>query len=96
LHVNIESIRLAAAELHRLRGEHAIATARPPDNLERAERNLRAGLDIATASGAEHFRRRAEQSLKRFAQGPAARRKDTPGKVSSVAELDYRRRGSDA
>ena len=88
--------RLAAAELHRLRGEVAIATARSPADLAQAESDLRAGLDIATASGAGRFRNRAERSLERFDRGRASRRSDNPGKVSSITELEDRRRGRDA
>jgi DNA-binding winged helix-turn-helix (wHTH) protein len=87
--------RLAAAELHRLRGEYAIATARSPDHLEQAVHDIRAGLDIATASGAEQVKRRAERSLERIGQANVAPRNEPTGIMRSVTEIEYRRRGRD-
>jgi hypothetical protein len=84
--------RLAAAELHRLRGEHTIATARTPDKLAGAERDLRAGLDIATATGAEGIRARAARSLDRLHIAPTGRKGGTSGRVRRVTELQDRRR----
>ena len=88
--------RLAAAELHRLRGEHAIATARTPDDLAVGVRDLRVGFDLATATGAEHVRARAARSLERF-DGVAGRRKeDSSGQLGDVTVLGDWRAGRDA
>jgi hypothetical protein len=88
--------RLAAAELHRLRGEHAIAVARTPDDLAAGERDLRAGLAIATATGADYVRARAAQSLERF-DGVAGRRKyDSSGQLRDVTVLEDWRGDRDA
>jgi DNA-binding winged helix-turn-helix (wHTH) protein/tetratricopeptide (TPR) repeat protein len=88
--------RLAAAELHRLRGEHAIAVARAPEDLAVAERDLRTGLDIATATGAAYVRARAARSLERFGGVAGRRKKDTSGQLSDVTVLGEWRGDRDA
>ncbi len=68
--------RLAAARLHWLRGELALATATTVEHLARAERDLRASLDIANATGAEEIRGRVVKSLERLDGADGGRRQE--------------------
>jgi tetratricopeptide (TPR) repeat protein len=87
---------LAVAELHRLRGELAIATGTTPDHLVDAECDLRAAVDIAAETGAERVRIAAARSLQRFERTDGSRRGEPAGRVRAVADLADRRRGRDA
>jgi DNA-binding winged helix-turn-helix (wHTH) protein len=58
--------RLAAAELHRLRGELNLATCRASDSSRQAQRDFQEALEIATAQGAHLVRSRVLASLARL------------------------------
>jgi predicted ATPase len=64
--------RVAWAELHRLRGEIAMATARTREESQQAERDLLTALDFATGQKADLLVDRAYASLERLRRHPAA------------------------
>ncbi|MEJ2385119.1 MAG: winged helix-turn-helix domain-containing protein [Xanthomonadales bacterium] len=62
--------RVAWAELHRLRGEIAMATARTREESQQAERDLLTALDFATGQKADLLVDRAHASLERLRRHP--------------------------